>query len=157
MDDAIEGAVVTAVELADEDSIVFEGERFRIADKIGLMPLMRFAKVAKAGVDSNEMEGLAAMFDLLQQCVHPDEWVRFEQHANDTRADGDSLMMVTQDVMTKLSERPTKRPADTSDGSSTTSPNSTDDSSLRVVRRFESNGRPDLALLVTNVSEARAS
>jgi hypothetical protein len=153
----IEGAVVGAVELVDEDTIEFKGLRFRMAESVGLMPLMRFAKVAKAGVDSNELEGLTAMYDLLQQCIHDDDWLRFEQHATDTRADGDELMTVTRDVMAKMAERPTKRPSDTSDGPRTTSPNSTDGSTSRVVRRLESEGRPDLALLVTQTAEARAS
>lgn len=153
----IEGAVVGTVELADADAVAFKGERFRMGESVGLMPLMRFAKVAKAGVDSNELEGLTAMYDLLQQCIHDDDWVRFEQHAVDTRADGDELMAVARDVMARLAERPTKRPSDASGGPSTTSQNSTDDSTSRVVHRLEQDGRPDLALLVTQTAEARAS
>jgi hypothetical protein len=50
------------------------------------MALMRFAHVAKSGTDSNEMDGLAAMYDLLEPPSHPDEWDRFQAHAIKTRA-----------------------------------------------------------------------
>jgi hypothetical protein len=49
-----EGVVV------DYDTVECLGERYRIGDKIGLMPLMRFAHSAKQGVDSGDLEGLSA-------------------------------------------------------------------------------------------------
>ncbi len=137
--------------------VEFLGERFRTAERIGLMPMMRFAKVAKAGVDSNDLDGLAAMYDLLEQCIADDEWGRFQAHADRKRADGDELMKVVAEVFEVLSARPTSRPSDSSAGPSTTAPNSTDASSSRVIAELEANGRPDLALIVTQAQEARAS
>jgi hypothetical protein len=136
-------------------TVEFFGEQFRIADRIGLMPMMRFAKAAKAGVDSNDLDGLAAMYDLLEQCLADDEWARFERHADRHRADGDELMEVVSKVFEVLSERPTRRPSDSSDGPSTTSPSSTDASSSRALRQLD--GRPDLQIAVLRAQEARAS
>jgi hypothetical protein len=135
----------------------FCGERFRMADRVGLMPMMRFAKVAKAGVDSDDLAGLTAMYDLLEQCLAEDEWDRFQAHADKTRADGEELMGVVAKVFEVLSARPTRRPSDSSDGPSTTAPSSTGDSSSQVIAREEAAGRPDRALILVQAQEARAA
>lgn len=140
--------------MADVD---FAGESFRTADRIGVMPLMRFAKVAQAGVDANEMAGLAAMYDLLEQCIDPADWLRFQAHADKVRADGDELMAVVKAVIEALSDRPTSRPSDSSDGPSTTSTSSLADSSSQVIVDFERKGRPQLAAQVLLAQQARAS
>ena len=51
-----------------ERTFVWRDQTYYVADKFGLAPLMRFAHIAKQGVDSDDMEGLAAMYDLLGQC-----------------------------------------------------------------------------------------
>lgn len=135
--------------------VEFFGERFTIADRIGLMPLMRFAKVAQAGVDSADLAGLAAMYDLLEQCLAEDEWRRFQVCADKNRADGEQLMGVVAEVMGKLSARPTSRPSGSSDGPSIIEPRSEAGSSSAVMDRLS--GRPDLQLMVMRAQEARAS
>lgn len=131
--------------------VSFMGAEFAVADKIGLMPLMKFAKIAKQGVDSSDQDGLAAMYDMIEQCIADDEWDRFEAHATKTRADDEELLQVIKDVMQILSERPTSRPSDSSAGPQQTAPTSAEDSSaLEVVRRLNSgpHPRPDLAMAV---------
>lgn len=132
-------------------TVPFCGEDFRIADKIGLMPMMRFAKVAQAGVDSADLAGLAAMYDLLEQCLADDEWQRFSDHADKSRADGDELMAVVGKVFEELGKRPTSRSSDSSDGPPPTSERSTAGSSpaLRLL-----DGRPDLQVAVLRAQEA---
>lgn len=139
------------------DAVEFGGELFIVADKIGLMPLMRFAKVAKAGVDSADLDGLAAMYDLLEQCIAPEEWARFEAHADKIRADGEELMRVVGKVFEILTDRPTVRPSDSSDGPTTTGPRFTSTSVERVSSRLEDSGRPDLALFVNRAAEAQTA
>lgn len=125
--------------MPDPRTFMWIDAEFRVADKIGLMPLMRFAKVAKSGVDSNEIEGLAAMYDLLRACIHPEDWARFEEHADRQAADNDQLLEVVGTVMRVVSERPTGRPSESSDGPSANEPEST----VSFLRRA-SVGRPDL-------------
>jgi hypothetical protein len=139
--------------------IEFEGERFGMAEAIGAMPLMRFAKVAKSGADSNNMDGLVAMYDLLEQCIEPAEWVRFQAHADKTRADGEKLMTVVGKVFEALSERPTGRPSASSGGPKSIKRKSASGGapSSKVVRRLEKSGRPDLALMVTLADETRSA
>ena len=137
--------------------IELAGERFAMAENIGAMPLMRFAKVAKGGADSDTLDGLVAMYDLLEQCIDPADWSRFQAHADKVRADGDQLMEVVGKVFEVLAERPTSRPAVSSGGSKSTKRKSAPGSSSKVIRRLEKSGRPDLALMVTMADEARSA
>lgn len=133
------------------------GESFRIAEKVGLRPLMRFAQVARRGVDADDMAGLAAMGDLLDQCIHEDDLGRFDVAADKARADGEELMAVVTEVFSILSARPTSLPSDSSGGQPNTNESSVGGSSSPVIARLEAQGRPDLALLVTRAQESRAS
>ncbi len=106
------------------DKVTFMGDTYRIAERVGLMPLMRFAMVAKSGVEDDDMEGLAAMYTLIRDCIDPGEWARFEKDAIDKKAEQEELLKVVTDVIEALSARPTRRPADSSAGPQSTSPNS---------------------------------
>jgi len=142
--------------VSDRLTVEFLGERFAVAEKLGVLPMMRFAKVAKGGADSSDMDGLAAMYDLLQQSIADDEWERFSDHADAQRADSEELMQVVADVIAIHSGRPTSRPSDSSDGSQTTTAKSAGDSSSQVIEALEAAGRPDLALFVMQAQGASA-
>jgi hypothetical protein len=154
---ADEGTINRVPETPVGDQIEFLGRGFTVAAKVGLMPLLRFAKAAKSGLDSSDVEGMAAMYDLLQQCIVDEEWAAFEQHATTQRADDEDLMDFIKRVMAVLSGRPTKRPSDSSTGPQNARSSYGDALSSRVTSRLEQQGRPDLALIVTEAQEARAS
>lgn len=134
------------------------GQDFHLPERVGLMPMMKFAVLAKQGESVDEMEGLAATYELLRQCIHPSDWVRFEQHVTDQRLDHDELLEVVGKVMVALTDRPTGRSSDSSAGPRTIEPSSTDDSSSpaaeAVIHRFNEAGRPDLALVVRKRQES---
>lgn len=172
---------------AAERTVEFQGETYRIADKIGLAPLIRFGKLAKSGADSGDMGSLAVMYDVLDQCFartcaacgswdqslldHPDkaegccpardvvtaEFDRFMDVATAARWDDEEILAVVGKVMEALTARPTSRPSASSAGPPSTPPNFEDASSLRVMRRLEDSGRADLAVAVLNRMEWRAS
>lgn len=145
-------------EQPERATVEFEGEEFLVSERVGMMALMKFAKMAQAGVDSMSMLGLATMYDLLEQCIAPEDWDRFCAHADETRADGEQLMMTVGKTIAVLAGRPTTRPSDSSDGSLSTNESSVDDSALRVIADLEEQGRPDLALHVLRAQEGlRAS
>jgi len=135
-------------------TVDFLGEQFRVAERVGALPIMRFAKAAKSGTDSNDMEGLVALYDLLAQVIHPDDWRRFEAHADAEHADGDQLLAVVQAALAAVAGRPTGRSSDSSAGPQIIEPSSTDDSSSPVIHRLNEQGRPDLALLVRRRQES---
>lgn len=130
--------------------VTWQGESYRLADKIGDMPIIRFAKIAEQGIDANEMRGLAAMHDLLENCLTPRDWQRFQDHATRVHATADEIMELVKSTYQALSGRPTKRPSSSSDGQPPTVESSGAGSSSPVIRVIESipANRPDLKLAV---------
>lgn len=119
---AVEGAALPAGEIVGGGrKVEFMGAEFRMADRVGLMPLLKFAHASAQGLDSNDMEGMAALYAMVRDCIDGDEWVRFERHAIDTKAEADDLMGAVTQVIEALSARPTAPPGDSSAGRRTTS------------------------------------
>ena len=142
-------------ELQNQDgTIEFLGKRFRLADNIGLMPLLMFANSAKSGMDSDDMDGMAAMYALIRDTVDqtrvqqtdaddklvfdgdgdpvwagPSDWQRFERHCVEEKADGEDLMGFIKDAMGVISARPRKRRGTSAKSSPQTSANSKGSSS----------------------------
>jgi hypothetical protein len=138
---------------AKAETVELLGRHFRIADKIGLMPLLKFS--AFADVSTNDPRALGAMYALLRDCIHPGspgcgecddckngaeqacadydrgDWGAFEDHAMAVRADADDLFGVISKVMELIAGRPTKRPVSSSPGPRRTSARSTGSSSSR--------------------------
>lgn len=136
-------------------SIEFLGESFEVAEKVGLMPLMRFAAAAKRGAETESMDGLVAMYELIEQCVAPQDWERFQQHCIAQHADEDDLLeKFVPKAIEVISGRPTERPSDSSAGSPVTGTSSEGGSSSQVIARLEAQGRPDLALVVQQAQQA---
>lgn len=152
---AIEGVLA----LDDSNSVEFLGERFRLADNVGLMPLLVFANSAKKGLDSGDLDGLAAMYVMIRDTVDqsriqqhgadgealyddegqplwegPSEWDRFEEHAINQKAEGEDLMDFIRQAMSVISARPRKPRGTSSDSSRPTSGNSKAVSSSPVTR-----------------------
>lgn len=135
------------------DTVEFLDRQFRVADKIGLMPLLKFS--AYADVATNDPRALGAMYALLRDCIYPGhpgcgecadckggaemacgeydrgDWAAFEDHAMATRADADDLFGVITKVMELIAGRPTKPPVSSSPGPRRTSARSTGSSSSR--------------------------
>lgn len=119
------------------------GKSYEVADKIAAMPLLKFAHLSKKGVDSADMEGLAAIYDLLRAVFTDDAWERFEIDSTEERANDEDLMQIITKAIEVIAARPTKSPSDSSDGQSTTTASSTEPSSFAEykaslgLRKFE--------------------
>jgi hypothetical protein len=115
---ASEGVVV------DADTIEFMGERFKMGQRIGLMPLLKFAHVSNKGVQADDMAGLAAMYEMIKDCIAPNEWERFERIAIEKQAESEDLLEVVSNTIEVLSARPTRQRSGSSTGSRPTSASS---------------------------------
>jgi hypothetical protein len=146
-------------------TVELRGRRFHVREQgVSLLSLMRFATIAKKGLRTEDVEGLVALYELLQQCVHPDEWDAFEQHASQAGAGGEELIGVVRDAVQAAAKRPTQPPPGSPGGRSTIAPSSAGGSSApgssirqgdpRVQAALEQRGRPDLALVVKRAGEA---
>jgi hypothetical protein len=61
--------VVAGTIVTSERTVEFMGERFRVADKIGLMPLLKFS--AHADMSTADPGAMAAMYSMIKDCIHP--------------------------------------------------------------------------------------
>lgn len=126
---AAKDAADEAAGAREPDTFGFYGETFTIADRVGLMTLMQFAAVAAKGVDVSAMEGLAAMYRMLEDCLEPDEWTRFQDRARAAKATEDDLLAVVRQCIEVIGGRPTSPPSDSSAGRSSTTESSREPSS----------------------------
>ncbi len=134
-------------------SVEVFGERFRLVDRPPQWALMKFAKAA-ASLDSNELAAMGAILNLLERCIHPDDWQRFDRAADSHDVDVErDLMPVVVAVFTDEAERPTSQPSDSSAGLQSTAGSSTVPSSSPVMDRLA--GRPDLMVIVEDMQSAR--
>ena len=137
------------------EPLLFFGEEFQSVEQFPQMALLEFAHIANGGVDSNDFAGLAAMYELLEAAIEPSDWARFKKCAKVNKAQGEDLLNVVGEVISRTARRPTSRPSDSSDGPSTTAHNSTSTPAERAIEQL--NGRPELQLLVMQAQEERAS
>lgn len=103
----------------------FGGQKFEVADRIALMPLLKFAHLSKKGLDSSDEEALVVMYDLLQTCFTETAWIEFESAATAYRAGDEELLEVVGKAIKVIAARPTMPPSVSSDGPPTTSESST--------------------------------
>ena len=125
-------------EVATGDFVELAGRKFRVAPKIGFMPLLKYS--AASQMNTADPKALAAIYTLLRDCIHPGtpacgkcetckagseqncaqydagDWAEFEEHAMVTRADAEELLDVIVKVMEIISGRPTAQPGGSSAG-----------------------------------------
>ena len=111
------------------DTVTCLGKTYLLRDKVGSLPMMRYAAAAASGLDSATMEGLAATWQMLKDCIDPADWVRFVDEQTELQADDQDLFELITEAMRILNARPTKRRSGSSPGPQQTSPTSTGTSS----------------------------
>lgn len=91
-------------------------QTFTISDEPNIVALGMFARAAREGVDSNDMEGLATLIDTIASVVIPEDESRFLNLATRHRLDPELLLKIVSTVMEAQSGLPTEQPADSSVG-----------------------------------------
>jgi len=109
------------------------GHSYKVADKVGLMPLLKFAHAADQGIDSQDIEGLNAIYEMLNDCIAPADWDRFQKEMTKEKAFVDDLLPVVQQAIQIISARPTGEPSGSSTSSESTTDGLTGDSSRGLV------------------------
>lgn len=153
---AIQGHVAGVPEHAPGGLIEFMGRKFRVADKIGLMPLLKFSDAAE--LNTEDPRALSAMYAMLRDSIYAGspacgdaetckaceagdetscpaydkgDWLDFERHAIDTKAEAEDLLDVVTKVIELVMGRPTEPPARSSAGRRSIAGGSTGRSSNR--------------------------
>lgn len=106
-----------------------QGKAFRIADRVGLLPLAEFAYHAISGMDTSDMGAMAAIYEMLKDCIHPADWNKFRAYAKEIKADTDDLMEVVTQTTELLTANPTVPDSGYSQDSPQTQPSGMDNSS----------------------------
>jgi hypothetical protein len=143
--------------IAPGQSITLAGRQFRVADKVGLMPLLKFSHAAN--LRSTDERAYSAMYQILRDVIkaadkpcgecsgctsatgdptHRDclvadhgDWDAFEDWAVECKADADELLEVVSEAIKAISARPTVSASGSSNGRRAISPSSTAGSSGR--------------------------
>jgi hypothetical protein len=146
-----DGAKIADGVVTETGKIELLGKHFRIASKIGLMPLLKFASASD--MSTEDPRALSAVYSMLKDSIYEGtpacgecedckadretscksydagDWAAFEQHAMESKADADELLGVISQVLEIVSGRPTQQPAGSSAGRRTTRRVSTGSSS----------------------------
>lgn len=79
---------------------------FRLAEDVGIMPLMEWA--ASSDRDVASADGLRAVFYVLQDAVHEDNWAEFRQWSRENKAAAGDLLDFANAALEALAGRPTE-------------------------------------------------
>lgn len=88
-----------------EVTVPLRDREFRLADEVGVMPLMEWA--ATAGNKTAGIAGLRAIFFVLEDVVHPDDWEEFKQYAREEKIPSDVLFSFVNAALEAVAGRPT--------------------------------------------------
>lgn len=140
----------------EEITFGYFGARLRTNPNLTDVGVMRMVRRLLAVDEKNVLAAMESFEGIVADLVHPDDlgqfWALSEQNRQRLEDIGDTI----EQIMEGVTERPTVRPSDSSDGSSRTVPSSGGDSSSAVIHRLEARGRPDLAQFVAQAQEASA-
>ena len=148
------GAAVAEVEEPDERltfTIGSDKSEFYVTNDLGFIPFGQFAQAATNGLDTADMEGAAAVMDMMHDMIDDNpgdgkkdsertaeqEWARFKQVCRTHKITMDVLLEVIGAVFTAESGRPTEQPSDSSDGQSKTETGPSSRPKPRSVKRLK--------------------
>lgn len=132
-------------------AVTFGGEVFFLRQP-GHYAMQDVLELAEKGTDSESAAGFRAISGLVAACMSDEDYARWEQIARRERSTGEDMIRL---VLEGLTDRPTVRPSDSSDGPPSAGTNSTDDSFLRVIAQEQ--GRPDRQLILLQAQESRTA
>ncbi len=119
---------------AEPDTFELWGREFRLAPKLGAVPIMRLARAGRQGADTLDADGTAAVLDWFLACLHPDDRFAAETYATEQAVDADELASAAEAMTGAMLDRPTKPSSDSADGRPTTSKSSNGSASTRGKR-----------------------
>lgn len=144
--------------------VEFKGEEFEPKGAVNRMRTLYLSKVARdnqkrlqAAERSQDNEAVgeammhinAALYDLIQSVLRPDDFDRFMATCDEQGVTDQELYAFAGEMMGAAAARPTEQPTDSSDGPSTTKESSASRLEVLATERFP--GRPDLVMAATAV------
>ena len=130
--------------------VEFYGESFEVPEKINHRRVLRLAKFASGGADSDNLAAMGALDDLLTQCIRPEDSERFDALCDRVGTTAEDLMTFTGKMIGAIAERPIGQPQLSSDGPSPVPVSS--GSRLEALATERWPGRPDLQVAATRTA-----
>lgn len=130
------------------------GAQLRVNPELSELSALDFAERAMT-VDEDSPEAFVMVKDQFRAYVHQDDFAEFWSLTQKNRLGLGDLLEFMKRLVGGLTERPTMQPSVSSDGPPSMPENSKDDSSTRVIRQMEEQGRPDLAWVYEMAREGR--
>jgi hypothetical protein len=93
-----------------------DGVTFASAGGVSVLDLSEYARLAAQGVDAESQEGLAILADVYLGLLGEQVYQRFRAHCRRHQTDPAVLVQILGDLISEAADRPTSRPADSSDG-----------------------------------------
>jgi hypothetical protein len=91
-------------------TIPFMGAQYKLAETIGVWPMMQLAAVSESGLSARDSKGLAAIYSYLKQVLHEDDWPQFEDDMITKKTDDlEALMKFLSDAVALVQERLEKK------------------------------------------------
>ena len=134
------------------NTVEFFGETFHLNAKVPKFALMEFAEAATSGDADSQLATWGTMLRLALASVDPEEANHFRSVARRNPCEEEHLTEVFKAALGQVTERPTSRPSDSSDGPPVTELKSAPSSAGKVSERLA--GRPDLQLAVQQTKSA---
>ncbi len=108
-DDVKSGTVV-----AKKYVVKLRDREFQVADELGAMAMFEWAAASELSLD--DASGLAAVFAMLEDVIHDDDWREFRYFARAARPkiSGEELIQVINDASEVITGRPTEQPSGSS-------------------------------------------
>lgn len=107
--------------------VEFDKVEYKLADEVGIIPLMRWA--AAADLSTDDSGAMGAMWAILQDMVDAKEFPAWVKHATRLKSDAEEVLDFVNVCMEAITGNPTERPASSSDTQPSTSGESTETSS----------------------------
>jgi hypothetical protein len=143
-------------------AVEFKGQEFEPREHVNRMRSLHLAKLARDGakVDDDKageavMQNMAALYELVEHVLRPEDFGRFMDLCDSEGVDDGELYTFTGKMIGVAAERPTERSSDSSDGPSTTPESSGSRLVELATERFP--GRPDMQMAATAVERMSES
>lgn len=119
--------------------VEFDKVEYKLADEVGIIPLMRWA--AAADLSTDDSGAMGAMWAILQDLVDAQEFPAWVKHATRIKSDAEEVLDFVSVCMEAITGSPTERPASSSDTPPSTSDESTESSSASPAKASKSTRR----------------
>lgn len=92
---------------ADAITVPLRDQEFRLADDVGVMPLMEWVAAAE-GKNSETGKSLVAIFHVLEDTVHEDDWDDFRQYGRENKVKAKEYGEFINAALEAIAGRPTE-------------------------------------------------